>query len=60
MIVDIDTFVPAGEGSRTSIKTDHDHLRGLRHDTINNLSGSGQIIVHDGQSVPKTALMQTL
>ncbi len=60
MIVDSDSFMPAVEGSRTSIKTDHDHLRGSRHDTINNLSGSSPIIVDNGQNKPKIALMQSL
>ena len=60
MIGNIDTFVPAGENSRISIKTDHDHLRVSEIDYMNNLPGSGHIIVHDGQSESETALMQSL
>ncbi|MGD8955607.1 MAG: hypothetical protein PVI45_14625, partial [Desulfobacterales bacterium] len=60
MIGNIDTFVPAGEDSRTPIKIDHDHLRVSQNDYMNNLPGSGRIIFDDGQSEPKTALMQSL
>ena len=60
MTGDMDTIVPAGEDNRTSIKTDHDHLRVSKIDYMNNLPGSGRIIFDDGQREPKTALMQSL
>jgi hypothetical protein len=60
MTGDIDTIVTTGEDSRKSIKTDYDRLRVPKIDYMSNLPVSGHIIVRDGHSAPKTALMQPL